>query len=125
MRRRDLFHALQCLQAALGLPGLGRLGPEPVDIGTDMGDFPLLFYVFSLLAGEMLRAQTLKGRIIAPVQGDALLIDVGNMAAHTVEKVPVMRDQQQGSRIGAQPVFQPDHRVQIQVVGGFIQQQQI
>ncbi|MNE75652.1 hypothetical protein D3C76_1451500 [compost metagenome] len=42
-----------------------------------------------------------------------------------VEEITVMRNQHQGARIAFQPAFQPDHRIQIQVVGGFVQQQQI
>ena len=36
-----------------------------------------------------------------------------------------MGDQNQGAGIALQPFFQPDHRIEIQVVGRFIEQQQI
>ncbi|KAG0772718.1 hypothetical protein G6F22_015497 [Rhizopus arrhizus] len=36
-----------------------------------------------------------------------------------------MRDQQQRTRVLQQPLFQPVHRVQIEVVGRFVQQQQV
>jgi len=42
-----------------------------------------------------------------------------------VEKIAVVRDREQRAGIIAQPLLEPDHRIQIQVVGGFIEQQQV
>ena len=122
MRRCNQLHALQGLQAALGLPRLGGLGAEAIDKGADMGNLPLLFRVLRLLAGQMLRAQALEGRVVAAVEGDPLAIQHGDVGRHAVEKIPIVGDQQQGAGVGTQPAFQPDHRVQIQMVGRLVQQ---
>jgi hypothetical protein len=47
------------------------------------------------------------------------------MGRHPVHEVPIVRDKQQCTRIAGQPVLQPQAGIQIQVVGGFVQQQQI
>ena len=44
---------------------------------------------------------------------------------HAVEKIAVMRNDDQRAGIALEPVFQPDDGVQIQVVGRFVQQQQV
>ncbi len=90
-----------------------------------MGDFTLLFDVLRLLTGQLLGAADFKGRIIAGIQHHMLLLNVGDMIRHTVEKFPIMGNQQQCSRVGAQPVLQPDHGIQIKVIGGFVEQQQV
>ena len=47
------------------------------------------------------------------------------MSSHPVHEVPVVRNKQQGTRILSEPVLQPQTGIQIQVVGGLVQQQQI
>ena len=42
-----------------------------------------------------------------------------------VEEFPVVGNQQQGARVSLQPVFQPDHRIQVEMVGGLVEQQQV
>ena len=53
------------------------------------------------------------------------LLDVQDVADHGVEEVPVVGDHQQGAAVALQPAFQPQHRIQVQVVGGLVQQQQV
>ena len=45
--------------------------------------------------------------------------------ADIVQKVPVVGDYEQCSRIALKPVLQPHDRIQIQMVGGFIQKKEI
>ena len=47
------------------------------------------------------------------------------MGTDAVEEVAVMGDQQQRPGIGLEPLLEPDHRVQIQMVGGLVEQQQV
>ncbi len=42
---------------------------------------------------------------------------------HAIEKVTVMRYQQQRARVAKQPTFQPQRRVEIEVIGWLIEQQ--
>jgi len=47
------------------------------------------------------------------------------MIGNGVEEVAIMGDEQQCTRVGTQPVLQPQHRVEVEVVGGLVEQQQI
>ena len=61
MRGRNLFHPLQCLDAALGLPGFGGLGLEAINKALDFGNSGLLAFETGLLLGQSLGALTLEG----------------------------------------------------------------
>ncbi len=50
---------------------------------------------------------------------------MGDVIDHFVEKVAVVGDQQQGTRVALEPVFEPDDRIEIEVVGRLVEQQQI
>jgi hypothetical protein len=52
MRRGDQFHALERLDPALRLPGLGRLGAKAVDIRAQMRYLLLLLDIGRLLQRE-------------------------------------------------------------------------
>ena len=42
-----------------------------------------------------------------------------------IEKIAVVGDEQQRTRIGGQPIFQPHHRIEVEVIGWLIEQQKI
>jgi hypothetical protein len=44
---------------------------------------------------------------------------------HGVEEFAVVADHHHGAGVALEPGFQPDQRVQVQVVGGFVEQQQV
>ena len=73
----DALHPLQGLDAALRLSGLGRLGAEAGDEAFQMGDFALLFLVGGLLQRQPGGTLVLEIGVVAGVQGDAVLVDVG------------------------------------------------
>ena len=47
------------------------------------------------------------------------------MVGHGVQKVTVVRNQQQGALIAFEPAFQPQHGIEVEVVGRFIEQKQV
>jgi len=125
MGRGYQFHALQGLEAALSLTGLGGLGAKALHIAVDVCNLTLLLFKYRLLVGQAFCTDMFKGRVVAGVEGDAILFDVGDVVGDCVEEVTVVGDQQQGAAVVFQPGLQPDHRIQIQVVGRLVQQQQI
>ena len=125
MRRGQLFQALQRLEAALRLAGLGRLGLEAADEVFHVRALRLLLVVGLLLLGQTLDAGALEGGITAPVLGELLLFDVDDLLDHRIEEVAVVGNQQQGARVAFQPAFQPEDRIEVQVVGGLVEQQQV
>ena len=58
-------------------------------------------------------------------QFDALVGDAEHVRDHRVEKFAVVRDQQQRAGIALEPVFEPEHGVEIEVVGRLVEQQQV
>ena len=125
MRRTQLFHALQRLDPALRLAGLGRLSLEAGNVLFHVRALRLLLFVGLLLLGQAFGASAFEGRVAAAIQVQLALLDMGNMVNHGVEKITVVGDQQQGARVALQPAFEPENRVQIQVVGWLVEQQQV
>ena len=125
MGRGNPLHALQCLDPALGLLGLGGLGLEPVNKALDFGNPRLLALEARLLLGQPLAALNLKGGIVAGVEHQFLLVEMHQVGGHPIHEIPVVGDKQQGAGVAAQPVLQPQAGVEVQVVGGLIQQQQV
>ena len=121
----DALHPFQRLDPALRLAGFGGFGAEPGNKTFQMGDFTLLLFVSRLLQGQPGGALLLKGRIIAGIEGDAQLIEMGDVVGDVIQHIAVVGNQQQRSRISPQPLFQPQHCVKVQVIGGFVEQQQI
>ncbi len=78
-----------------------------------------------LLLAQLLGALALEVGVAARVQLGAATVQVQGMGGHVVQELAVVRDQQQRARVLQQPLFQPEHRVQIQVVGRFVEQQQV
>ena len=123
--RRDQFHPLQRLDPALRLAGLGGLGAKALDEAMQVRALALLALVQGLLLGQALGANALEGRVAARVQRQAPLFDVGDVADHRIEEVAIVGDQQQGAGVIPQPLFEPDHRIQVEVVGRLVEQQQV
>ncbi len=48
-----------------------------------------------------------------------------HVICHPVEKVAVVCNEQQGAAVAAKPLFQPQYCIQIQMIGRFIEQQQV
>jgi len=120
--RGDLLHALQRLEPRLGLAGLGRLGPEPVDEGLHVGDLLLLFFVPGLLQGHALGALPFELRIAPGVAVEPALLDMHDVVDGVVEEIAVVRDQHQRPGIAFQPAFQPLDGLQVEVVGRLVEQ---
>jgi hypothetical protein len=125
MGRGDALHALQGLDAALGLAGLGGLGAEALDEALDAADFLLLADEGGLALAQAFGAQGLEGAVVAGVKIQMALLDMGNLADDGVQEVAVVGNQQEGTGIVAQPGFQPDDRVQVQVVGGLVEEHEV
>ncbi|MNZ89409.1 hypothetical protein D3C78_1083330 [compost metagenome] len=121
----QLFHPLQGLDPALGLTGLGGLGLEAGDVAFHVRTLRLLLLVGLLLLGQTFGTGALEGAVATAVQGDLALIDVGHVVDHGIEEVPVVGNQHQGAGITLEPLFEPDDGVEVQVVGRFVEQQQV
>ncbi|KAF1029275.1 MAG: hypothetical protein GAK34_03913 [Delftia tsuruhatensis] len=125
LQRRQHLHAGQRLDAALRLLGLGGLGLEAVDEFLQVGDLFLLALERSLLQQHLLGAQFLELAVVAAIARDLRVFDVQRGVGDGVQEFAVMADHDQGAGVALEPGFQPDQGVQVQVVGGLVQQQQV
>ena len=53
------------------------------------------------------------------------MFDIDDTVADAIEEFAIVRDQQQRAGIGPQPGLEPEDRVDVEVVGGFVEQQQV
>ncbi|MNS57998.1 hypothetical protein D3C72_909030 [compost metagenome] len=124
-QRRHFFHALQRLDAALRLLGLAGLGLEAVDELLQVGDLVLLLAEGHLLLLHLQRAHVLELAVVAAVARELGVGDVQGDVGHGVEKLAVVADDDHGAGVLLQPGFEPHQGVQVQVVGRFVEQQQV
>ncbi len=124
-RRLDFFHALDLLELALGLGGLGVLGPKPLDKFHHVRDFALLV----LVGRRQLRLRRLALRqvilIIAAVADQFAVANLQNMRDKLVEEIAVVRNHQNRARISPQIFLEPLQRFQVEMIGRLVQHQQV
>ena len=83
-----------------------------------------------LLVGRLLlrepgHALRLEAAEVARIGIDAAVVDMQHAPDHGIEEIAVVRDDEQGAGVGLQPALQPEHGVEIEVVGGLVEQQQL
>ena len=125
MRRRYFGHALQHLKTALCLPCFRRLVAKPIDIALDMFDLGLLARIHGLLLRELFRPLGLELTVIASEKMDPLVFDMGNARTDLIQKIAIMGDKHEDARVTLQPAFQPQYGRQVEVIGRFIEQQNV
>ena len=121
----DALHLLELLDAALHLGGLGILGAEAVDPLFSLFDLALLCPVLFL---ENLPAQggfPDKERIIAGVLGSLSTFKGDGAGGKLVEKGAVVRNDSDSAPVVAQEALHPALGIDIEVVGGLIQQKDV
>ena len=125
MCRRDALHALQRLQAALCLARLARLGAEAFDKGFHVLDLALLPRKKRGLLGKLRSTLLFEGGVVTAVSVRHAVLEVDDAIDHAIEELAVVRDQKQRPWILAQPGFQPQDGVEVQMIGRLIEQQEV
>ncbi len=125
VRGGDVLQPVERLEAALRLARLARLGAEALDEARHVRDLALLLLEHRLLHGETRGALRLERGVVAGVQREHAALEVRDVRDAAVEEVAVVRDQQQRAAVAREPALQPDHGVEVEVVGGFVEQQQV
>ena len=105
--RGKCFHFFQRLETALRLPGLGGLVTETVDIRFQMGAAFGLFFDHALHERHLFGSLAFECGIIAGITFQFAIVDVEDDIGDPIEKVAVVRNDDQGSGIAFEPVFQP------------------
>ena len=121
-----VFEIAQFLEAgntclALGLAALGVLA-HPFQFllqGLGAGFFTLLF---RLQTGLLL---VQPGAVVALVRNAVTTVQLQNPLGGVVQEVAIVGDGHHGAGEAVQELFQPVHRLSVQVVGGFVEQQHV
>ena len=125
VRGRGELDALDHLHPRLRLAGLARLGLEAIDEGLQMRDLTLLLAAQCALLGHALGAQALELRVVAGIERGRALREMQRVGRDGIEEIAVVRDHQHRARIADQPGLQPQHGIEIEVVGRFVEQQDV
>ena len=123
--RLDLVHALDLLELALGLGGLGVLGAEAVDELHQAADFALLVFVggqLLLLVGLALFEILV---VVAAVADQPALADLDDAADKLVQELAVVRDDENRAGVALQILLEPEQRLEVEMVGRLVEQQQV
>src|SRR6202035_4011831 len=98
-------------------------GGKTSDKLVQLSDFFLALSVLPLDLRANLRFCHHHVVVSAGVGDDGLVINVGNVGANAVQEMTIVGDDDEHALIVVQEGLQPVDGVQIQVVGGFVEQQ--
>ena len=124
LRHLDALDLVQLLDARLHLLGLGGLVAEAVDEGLQSVDAVALVFVraHQLRAPLFFLHQVLF--VVAVIGVQPLVPYLDGLVHGDIEKVAVVGDEDEGVGIIVQVVLQPVAALQVEVVGGLVEQQQ-
>ena len=125
MQRGQLFHPGEHLHAALRLPRLRGLGAEAVDERFQVRALALLLLVLRGREDHRRGALVLEARIVARVAPQPAVVDVHDYVHDAIEEVAVVRDDEERAAVALQPLLDPQYRVEIEVIGGLVEEQQV
>ncbi len=125
MRGRDALHALERLQATLRLARLRCLGAKALDERLHVADLALLAHEQRGLLRELGGALLLELRVVAAIRRCLAVLDVDDAIGDAVEELAIVGDEQQRAGVLAQPRLEPQDGVEVEMVGGLVEQQQV
>ena len=72
-----------------------------------------------------LAAGALELVVAAGVEGELAALEMAGLLRHRVEEVAVVADQDQRARVAAQMLLEPDRGLEVEMVGGLVEQQEV
>src|SRR5215471_16608851 len=125
LRQLDLLYLLQRLDAALHLRGLRRMRGEALDEPLLFREHRLLACIRGLAVRLANRALALVEIVVAGVGGDFAAVDLGNPRADAIHELAVVRRHQQRAGALLEKRFEPDDRLDVQMVRRLLHQQDV
>ena len=119
------LNLFQCPLTGSGLSGLGGIGAEPGDKFLQLFDLFFFFLIGFFHLFDQKLAGLIPEIIVSCVELDFSIINVCGVGADFVQKIPVVGHDNYGVGKINQKLFQPFNGIQIQVVGGLIQKQNV
>ena len=112
----DLFAARRDLTRA-------RAGTEPRDEVVQLRDLLLALRVVGFDRRPNLHLGEHHVVVAAGIRDDRLIVDIGDVRAHLVEEMPVVRDDDERAVVALEERLQPMDRIEVEVVRRFVEQQ--
>ena len=125
LRQFDPLHLFQFLDPALYLLGLGGLVPKAVDKHFELLDTLALIPISRIQLVAALRLLGDVFVIIARIEVNPLVPNFHDLFDRHIQKIAVVRDEYEGIGIIFQVVLQPVARLQVEMIGWLVQQQQV
>ena len=125
LRQLDLLDLLERLHPALHLRGLRRVRGKPLDEPLLLREHRLLPGVRRFAVGLADRALALVEIVVARVDRDLAAVDLGDLRDDAIHELAVVRRHQQRARTRLQERFEPDDRLDVEVVGRLVHQQHV
>ena len=123
LRQLDLLDLFERFHAALHLRGLGRMGGKPIDEPLFLGEHGLLSSIGRLAVRLAQSALAFVEIVVAGVDRHLTAVDLRDLRDDAVQELAIVRGHQQGTREFFQKRFEPDDRLDVEVIGRFIHQQ--
>ena len=120
-----LFNLLDLADALLGLGGLGGLVAELVDEDLHVGDVALLSGTLGAHLLQVVLALLEVAAVVAGVGGHATVFESSDVVDAGVHEGAVVADDEDGAVVVGDKAAQPLDALEVQVVGGLVQKQQI
>mmetsp|Transcript_2580 Transcript_2580/g.4312 ORF Transcript_2580/g.4312 Transcript_2580/m.4312 type:complete len:464 (+) Transcript_2580:1224-2615(+) len=117
-------HLIQDLLLGFSLLDQVGVGPAAGDELLDVLDVVLLLLVLLLLNDLLLRHRLQEGVVVTGVVRQSLVSQPDDVRAHAIQKVLRVRDEDEAAVVVAQVLLQPHARLQVEMVGGLIEQQE-
>ncbi len=125
MRGRYALHALEGFQTTLSLPRLAGCRAKALDERLHVPDVALLPGEQRRLLRKFRGSLLFECGIVAAVGARCGVFQVHDAVHDGIEELTVVSDEQQGARISPQPLFEPQNGIQIEMVRGLIEQQEV
>ena len=120
-----LFDLLDLADALLGLGRLGGLVAELVDEDLHVGDVALLRGTLGAHLLQVVLALLEVAAVVAGVGSHAAVLERGDVVDAGVHEGAVVADDEHGAVVVGDKAAQPLDALEVQVVGGLVQQQQV
>ena len=117
--------ALDLRELGLGLLGLVLLGVEAVVEALQLLDLLEVLLVLAAHEVEPRLALAQVGGEVAALRLDVLVLHGEDAPPDLLEQAAVVRHQQEGALVVGEEALEPLHRVDVEVVGGLVEQQQV
>ncbi|CDA37055.1 putative ATP-binding component of ABC transporter [Collinsella sp. CAG:166] len=120
-----LLDLLDLADTLLGLGGLGGLVAELIDEDLHVGDVALLGGTLGAHLLKVVLALLEVAAVVAGVGGHAAVLERGDVVDAGVHEGAVVADDEDGAVVAGDKAAQPLDTLEIQVVGGLVQEQQV